>query len=397
MFYKLDENICLKHKFFKKDFKSRAALFNYKLSGINVGDIIYDTYLRFRAMPTLFLKDLFLKKLIIKSYSIIKNLEKIYQNFKFDYFFTSYSSYIHHGLAVRFFLRKNVRVFSGKNNSQYNKSLSSKNLNHTENYRKYKFHYNEIKNNKKFLQLSKKDLVYRFSKNTKFNRNFSYLLTDTYNVQKKSSFDIKRLQNVDGVLFLQDFYDSPHDWGNLIFDDFYIWTIFTLNIIKKYKLKIAIKPHPNSWNNSIDSVFIYKRLKKRYADLIWLDKDFPNKIIFKKIKYGISATGTVLFELAYHGIKAISCGDHPGKIFNFTISAKNRNHYRKILLNINSLNKPNYSKEDLLIYNYLYYHYNMDAFENVAREIELKKIDFNKSKSLLEFNKKYENYVSKIS
>jgi hypothetical protein len=39
----------------------------------------------------------------------------------------------------------------------------------------------------------------------------------------------------------------------------------------------------------------------------------------------------------------------------------------------------------------------MDAFKNVARKIELKKIDFNKSISLLEFNKKYENYISKIS
>jgi hypothetical protein len=395
--YKLDNKIYYKNRFFKKNFKSRADLFNYKFNNINVGDIIYDTYLRFRARPTLFLNDLFLKKIVNKSYSIANNLEKIYQKYKFDYFFTSYSSYIHHGLPVRFFLKKNVKVFSGKNNSQYNKKLSMNNLSHAEDYKKYKLYYNEVANNKKFLRFSRNDLIYRFSNKKKSNGNLSYLSIDTYNIKKDFFNETKKLQNVEGVLFLQDFYDSPHDWGNLIFDDFYIWTIFTLNIIKKYKLKIAIKPHPTSWHNSVDSVFVYKRLKKKYPDLIWLDKDFPNKLIFKKIKYGISATGTVLFELAYHNIKAISCGDHPGKNFNFTILAKNRKHYKKILLNINNLKKPNYSKKDLLIYNFLYYYYNMDAFENIARKIELKKIDFTNSKSLLEFNKKYKNHILKIS
>ena len=38
----------------------------------------------------------------------------------------------------------------------------------------------------------------------------------------------------------------------------------------------------------------------------------------------------------------------------------------------------------------------MDAFENIARKIKLKEIDFTNSKSLLEFNKKYENHISKI-
>jgi hypothetical protein len=247
------------------------------------------------------------------------------------------------------------------------------------------------------LEFSKNDLFKRFSKKKKFKSHLSYLLIDTYNVKKISNEEINKLRNIDGVLFLQDFYDSPHDWGNLVFNDYYIWTIFTLNIIRKYKLKIAIKPHPNSWYNSPDSIGLYERLKKRYRNIIWLNKDLPNKLIFKKIKFGISATGTVLFELAYHNIKAVSCGDHPGKDFNFTINAKSKDEYRSILLNIDQISKPSCSKKNLLIYNYIYFHFNMDAFKNVARKIELKKIDFNKSISLLEFNKKYENYISKIS
>ena len=219
--------------------------------------------------------------------------------------------------------------------------------------------------------------------------------TDTYNLKKNSNLNLKILDKIDGVMFLQDFDDSPHDWGKLSFNDFYIWTLYTLNIIKKYKLKIAIKPHPNSWNNSLDSTIIYERLKKKYPNVIWLDKDFPNRVIFKKVKFGISATGTVLFELAYHGIKALSCGAHPGIDFNFTIHADNKYQYKYNLLNVDKIKKPNYTKKDLLVYNYLYYNFNLDSFSNTARNIDLKSIDFSTSKGLEEFAAKYENYISK--
>ena len=238
-------------------------------------------------------------------------------------------------------------------------------------------------------------MLNRFSLNKKFRTILDYLSINTYANKNIDYQELNKLKNIDGVLFLQDFYDSPHDWGNLAFTDFYVWTIFTINLIRKYKLKIAIKPHPNSWHNSEDSVVLYKRLQSRYKNLIWLDKNFPNSLIFKKIKFGISATGTVLFELAYHNIKAISCGDHPGLDFNFTINSKNKNKYKKILLNIHNIKKPNYSTQHMLIYNYLYYHQNMDAFNNIARKIKLKNIDFTNSYGLIEFNKKYEHYVSR--
>jgi hypothetical protein len=379
----------------KMFFKSREDLLNLNINRIYVGDIIYDTYLRFRASPTLFLKDHFLRKLIHRCYEIIFNLENIFKKYRFVYFLTSYSSYIHHGLPVRFFLKKKVTVYSGKNNSQYNKKLSHNNLSHSEDFKGYKLYFKKIKNKKKILEFSRNDLLIRFSKKKKLKSNLRYLLTDTYNVKKNSNQEINKLRNIDGVLFLQDFYDSPHDWGNLVFNDFYIWTIFTLNIIRKYKLKIAIKPHPNSWHNSADSVVLYERLKKRYRNLTWLNKDFPNKLIFKKIKFGISGSGTVLFELAYHNIKVVSCGDHPGMDFNFTINAKSKKEYKKILLNINKIQKPHYSQRDLLIYNFLYYYSNMDAYESIARKIELKEIDLTQSYGLLKFNKKYENYISK--
>jgi hypothetical protein len=80
---------------------------------------------------------------------------------------------------------------------------------------------------------------------------------------------------------------------------------------------------------------------------------------------------------------------YSGKDFNFTINAKNEEDYRNILLNINKIKKLLYSKTDLLVYNYLYYHYDINVFDNVVRKINLKKIDFTTTKGLIEFGKNY--------
>ena len=375
-----------------KHFLNKKNFFNFDINGIKIGDILYDTYLRFRVQPTLFMNDYFLHKLIISSNLIFLKLEKLYKKYKFKFFFTSYTSYIHHGLPVRYFLKKKVKVFSGINTSQYNKKISKNDTKHSEDFSKYKDKKDIMKKNKKILYSSQLDLNYRFSKIEK-KSTLPYMATDTYNIKKNLNLNLKILDNINGVIFLQDFYDSPHEWGKLAFNDLYIWTIFTLNIIRKYNLKIAIKPHPNTWHNSLDTVALYERLKKKYSDLIWLDKDFPNRLIFKKIKFGVSARGTVLFELAYHGIKALSCGVHPGIDFNFTIHADNKFQYKYNLLNVEKIKKPKYTKKDLLIYNYLYYHYNMDAYENTARKINLKSIDFSTSKGLEKFIGKYQEYI----
>jgi hypothetical protein len=391
---KINLNLSDNKNFFIPKISKKNSLLQYKMRGINIGDLLYDTYLRFRASPTVFLKDPFLLKIIKKAYMIIENLELLSKKYKIFYFFTSYSSYIHHGLPVRYFLKKKIPVFSGKNNSQYNKKLSINDNRHTENFLIYKKLAKKIKKNQTLLSSSEQNLKIRFLSNKKKQTTMSYLHIDTYGEKKNKTFNLNILKKIDGVLFLHDFYDSPHDWGKLSFDDFYLWTVYTLNLIKKYSLKIAVKPHPNSWHNSRDSVLIFNRLQKKFPEIVWMDKDFPNKIIFKNIKYGISCTGTVLFELAYHGIKAISCGTHPGINFNFTIHAHTKFQYKYNLLNIKKIKLPSFSKKDLLAYNYLYYYYNMDALKTTARLMNLKEIDFATSKGLEEFTLKYKNYVS---
>jgi hypothetical protein len=375
----------------KKIKVKKEKVLSLKIKKIHIGDILYDTYLRFRVMPTLFTKDYFFRKIYNKIPILINRLECLHKKYSFKYFFSSYSSYIHNGLPVRFFVKKNIKVYTGKNNSQYNKKINIKDLTHVENYKKFKLIFKSLKKKQTCIATAKKSLDKRFSGRNDLLKVSTYLQVDPFKIKKNNEKEAEKLRKIKGVFFLSDFYDSPHDWGKFIFKDFYLFTIFTLNLIRKYQLPIAIKPHPNSFKNSLDSSNLYNRLKKKYKDLVWLKEDLSNKIIFNKIHYGISASGSVLFELAYHNIKAISCGDYPGKNFNFSIKAKNSKNYKNILLKVDNIKKPIYKKKDLYIFYYMYYLHNLDSIKTFSRDLNLKSINFSNSNGLNMFEKVIKN------
>ena len=78
---------------------------------------------------------------------------------------------------------------------------------------------------------------------------FSGKLLPQEKYMKRSVFKnkFKKIPNLLGVIFIHDFYDSPHGHGASIFTDFEDWLINTLNILKKkLEKKIGIRPHPNS-------------------------------------------------------------------------------------------------------------------------------------------------------
>lgn len=361
-------------KIYKKIFEKKD-IFKISINKIYCGDLIYDTYLRFRVQPTVDVKDKFLIFIIYKIFNIIDTLDNFFLNNNNFEYYTSYSSYIHHGVVVRFFLKKNINVFSGKNNSQFNKKLSKKDNLHSE----------YTKNFKKIFEIEdKKKQKLNFSKN-KLKKILSN--RDNFLDFNNKQFDNKK---IDGVIFLQDFYDQASG-SCMIFEDFYSWTIFSIEIVRKFNLNIAFKPHPN---NIYESNNLIKKLKKLYNDIQWIDPNVSNFVLFKKIKFGVSVHGSVLYELAYHNITSIACGNHPSQYYNFSYQAKNKNHYRKLLLRAHLLKKK-IKLKDVYEFYYMYRLKNLDYYKTVARDINMEKIDFATSKSLCKFTKKYEDYISK--
>lgn len=365
----------------KKKIKIKKDILKIKIDDIYCGDLIYDSYIRFRNLPTVNIKDRYLDYVIYNTlkYSII--FEKFSKNI--DVFLSIYSTYLQHGLPARVFLKKEKKVITDGNN-QYFKILSNKDNSHVENYNNFRKDFKKIKNKKYCLNISKKLIKDYF-----FGRNEKKLIYPYLNNNPFEKKNFSKIKDLDGVIFLPNFFETQRTWGKILFNDFYEWIFFTIELLKQTKLKFMLKPHPNINSINKESIKVINEIKLRYPELKWLNPNESNYKIFKSIKFGISMWGSVLWELAYFNKIAISCGDHPAKNYNFIFLPKNLKELKKLLLNIDKIKNKNYTKKDIYEYIYMYILRDNDAFKNSARKFKLKTINWENSNSLNVFLKRY--------
>jgi hypothetical protein len=305
--------------------KSKKDLLEIKHNEIVIGDLLYDTYLRFYKKSTLNVNDLNLIFLFARTFSEIQYLENFSD--KIDIYLTGYCTYTNSGLPVRVFLKRNVGVYSFSN-IKGGKKLS------LEDYLQVKPHWNYKSN---FFLLHNKEEKMQQGLNIIKNRmngqmDLSYMKHNPYLIHNNKP---ECIESFDGVMFLHDFTDSYNLYRNSVFCDFLEWTEYTFKLISLNNLKIGIKPHPNQNPTSKN---ITRRLIKKYNNLSWIDESVSNKTIFSSgISFGISVYGTVLTELAFNKIIPISCGDNPTSNYGFTFNAKTIQEYYNLILNYKNL------------------------------------------------------------
>ncbi|MEQ9415456.1 MAG: hypothetical protein RIF39_16590, partial [Cyclobacteriaceae bacterium] len=122
-------------------------------------------------------------------------------------------------------------------------------------------------------------------------------------------------------------------------------------LIEKNKLKVIVKPHPNQ---VADSSIVIERLKTKFPTLQWINPHVSNtSLLTSEVKFGISIYGTVLHELAYHGITAICAGDNPHSSFNFVQYPKTIAEYDWMILNHAELKIPDDFREQVAAFYYM--------------------------------------------
>ncbi|MBK7817265.1 MAG: hypothetical protein IPJ60_06620 [Sphingobacteriaceae bacterium] len=92
--------------------KTKKDVLAIEIENIRIGDLVYDTYLRYANKPQVDLKDPYLRTLIEQSVNIFfvcKNQIKLHH---VTALVTSYCTYIYHGIAVRLCLVNKIPVYS---------------------------------------------------------------------------------------------------------------------------------------------------------------------------------------------------------------------------------------------------------------------------------------------
>lgn len=166
------------------------------------------------------------------------------------------------------------------------------------------------------------------------------------------------------------FFDSPHSYGKNIFPDFYEWLEFLGDMSKRTDYDWYVKTHPDflpGTKEIIDDFVV------RYPKFTLLPSDASHvQIIAEGIDLALTSYGTIAFEYAALGVLVINASmNNPHIAYDFNLHARDAEHYRELLENLEGLN---FSIDRRTIYEYYFmrYIYNTENlfFEDYNRAME---------------------------
>lgn len=339
-----------------KKIKSKNDVLKLNINMISVGDLIYDTYLRFKPAATVNVNDFYLCIVIWQTIRNINITTKYFRNNKPSILLTSYSTYIQHGVTVRIALQNNVKVYSLATTQKIGKLLTKDDYYHSANFKYYKQGFDKLENREEALNISKIALENRLSGS--IDAATFYMKESAYKI---SNVEVPNVKN-SIIVFLHDFFDSPHIYGNMLFPDFLEWIEFTIEVFEKYNIPYFLKPHPNQVS---DSETIIKTLQNKYKNLKTISSKITNRqLVDNGMKVGISVYGTVAHELVYMGVPVILCGENPHSSYNFCFEAESIEAYENNIKNYQDIKVVDNAKQEVESF---YYMHNNNTSKDMKR------------------------------
>lgn len=316
--------------------------------GVPAGDLISDTYLRFRPSPRFDASDPFVLRLLRQTHRAVRRARRYFRNAKPAFYLTSYSTYIEHGVPVRVALQERVRVHSFGSLTRFDKRLSLADWFHTNDCDAYPSIFAALGDPERRLAEAERQLQLRLGGGV--DAATSYMKSSAY-AQSGAAVPADLAGAV--VVFLHDFYDSPHIYPDIVFGDFWRWASFTIETLMHAGIAFYLKPHPNQVALSGTAL---DELRARYPQARFLELGVTTmQLANAGIACGVTVYGTIAHELAYLGIPSIGCAKHPHSAFAFCQTARDPSQYAELLRRARTLDvDPARMRREALTFYYMH-------------------------------------------
>jgi len=339
------------HKNIYKGIKNKRDLENLKVYNIWIGDLIYDSYLKYYNEETVDILSLKFKNYLKDQIGLFLFwFEYINQN-QVKAFIISHSVYSL-ALPARIAIKKNIKVYVC--HGEYLYSLDKSNLFIRANFLKAKATLKKI--DKKILKIGLKKAKNRIESRLKGKRGYDLWWS------KKSSFGIinqrRVLSRSNKFKFLianHSFIDSPHVYGKNLFPDFFEWLTFIGNISLNTDHEWYLKTHP--YTHEKEAAFtknVINKILKMYPKIKLIPSTVThNQLVKEGINCVLTVLGSVGFEYAYMNVPVINASKrNPHINFDFNIHAKSLSDYKNLLINPKQI-KLKIKKKEVLKYYFL--------------------------------------------
>ena len=373
--------------------KTKNDIYDISISNINIGDLIYDAYLRRYNLPTINIKEKRFSIFIERIITLFNFWEEYLKNNEVKAVIVSHTTY-EFGIILRISAHLNIPTYSASPVFLYNHDKDNLTSFEMKEYKKefslFSIHEQETKKG-----ISRKMLKQKFSGKKTIENKVSLLPSSKlFGEFKKVKRVVAESNNTKCLIAAHHFSDAPNAWGRLLFNDFYDWINFLGNLSDELDYDWYIKFHPmdHEANKEVANYFL-----KKFKNFNLVNPNISHdQLISEGIDLVLTAYGTIGMEYAFHQIPVINASiNNPHISYNFNHSPKNLKEYKESILNFKTLD-INYSKDEIEEYFYMRY---LNAFylysdEITNSEIELTQTPLAYSRWLGLFNKNIHNDLS---
>ena len=338
-----------------KKYKTGKALLNLEKNGIVIGDLLYDTFIRFNP-KSYTIADISYKKhfrLIFRALYSIELYKNLFEKYDIKAVVTSHNVYAEYGILCRLA-------------NHYGADVYLKDM------KVFKLYDEKININEHYLKTSIEQFEDALSSESLFDKALAYLKSrldgTADDVDVKNAYRDKKIYTKNDLLnsfnlhteyknvfiLAHAFSDAPHIGGGLLFNDYYHWLVEAIKIMSTVEgINVFVKPHPSSymWN---ESGVVEDILSKLSIDNIYiLPNDFNTNSIRDIADYLLTARGTAGLEFSCFGIPTITAAQGYYSGFGIAHEPKTRKEYEdtlKNILKIGTLNEEVKKKAIIVLY-----------------------------------------------
>lgn len=345
--------------------KSKWDLLNITIGDVRLGDLIYDTYLRYYTVATIDLADPRLHAMILDAIAILLATEKYLAEHNVVGIFPDHTVYIYSGVLVRCAFARGIPVYMLPYNPnfyilQLDPQLSEGMSNVSKRWSYYK--YRELFD---LLPPDRQEAGRAEARQGLQNRlggQMSEVLVGVTAYGQRSEQRLLSTSEKPKILvLLHDFCDSVHAFREMLFPDFYEWAHYLLAKAGETDFEWYVKPHPNSISSkekNITNAAVVAELARKYPYIKVVEASASNRqLVEEGIVAAHTVHGTVGHELAYLGVPVVNSGDNMHVAFDFNIHPKSVEALDELILHADRLRDHPIDPEEVEAFFYMHYFY----------------------------------------
>lgn len=338
-----------------KKFSSKKELLDFSICEIPIGIDIYESYLARYKVPTVDLSDDRLYDMIGEATSKIKMWTEYFEKNSVSAVVLSHDIYLEMNLLAKVAYKYNTPVYLPNVRGMYRVG---------EHFDLYKYlislpgYFRKLSeiDQKNALYLAKSRLDLRFSGATGIDMSY---------VEKSAFGEIsnKRVtresSNTKVLICSHCFYDNPHTFHRLMFEDFYEWLKFLVEVADKTDYDWYLKVHPDPLPGTLET--IDEIVKDSKIEVIPYDTSHK-QLVKEGIEYVLTGYGSVGHEYPLMGVQVINAAYNPHIAYDFNFHPESVDEYKKLLLSLNE--KPKKPLNPEKVYEFYYMHYYYTSFDD---------------------------------